>query len=57
VERACLLYCKENFKKSCGTLMIDSFSDPAIVHESIVGILIIFAGLLIIFVGYSAMPS
>lgn len=37
--------------------MIDSFVDPHILHESIVGLLIIFAGFLIIIVGYSAMPS
>ncbi|CAK93328.1 unnamed protein product (macronuclear) [Paramecium tetraurelia] len=51
-------YCgKGMFVIFCGTLMIDSFVDPHIVHESIVGLLIIFAGFLIIIVGYSAMPS
>jgi hypothetical protein len=37
--------------------MIDSFSNSPTIHESIVGLLIIFAGILVIIVGYSAMPS
>lgn len=37
--------------------MIDSFSNSKTIHESIVGLLIIGAGIIIMFVGYSAMPS
>ncbi|CAD8067448.1 unnamed protein product [Paramecium sonneborni] len=51
-------YCgKGMFIIFCGTLMIDNFVDSHIIHESIVGLLIIFAGFLIIIVGYSALPS
>lgn len=42
---------------SCGSLLIDNFSNPSTVHESIAGILLMVAGFAIIVIGYSALPS